>query len=148
MPNRRISPDLKECALRLWESGWSRSDICTTLSVSQASLYRWAKIFDEFGSVNPPPPPIRGRPRIIGLAALSAIKELYEAHPSTYLDELQWFLAIHHNIAISISALHENLKKADKAASDKPPVPPRRRGLWSMASVLGSVSKSFTQNCI
>jgi Rab guanine nucleotide exchange factor SEC2 len=33
--------------------------------------------------------------------------------------------------------------KANKAASDKPPVPPRRRGLWSMASVLSERAASW-----
>ena len=112
MGNRKISTDLKDCALRLWQHGWSRSDICEALLVSQASLYRWAKIFDELGIVIPPVPPLRGRPRVIGLAALGAVKELYKRHPDTYLDELQWFLAIHHDIVISIAALQENLEKA------------------------------------
>ncbi|KAJ7106367.1 hypothetical protein C8R44DRAFT_638728 [Mycena epipterygia] len=112
MGNRKISSDIKECALRLWELGWDRSAIISTLLVSQASLYRWAKIFDEFGSVTPPPPPIMGRPRVIGLAALTAIKEIYTKHPETYLVELQWWLLIHHDIQISISALHDTLEKA------------------------------------
>ncbi|KAJ7096202.1 hypothetical protein C8R44DRAFT_835292 [Mycena epipterygia] len=112
MGNRKISSDIKECALRLWELGWDRSAICSTLLVSQASLYRWAQIFDEFGSVTPPPPPIMGRPRIIGLAALTAIKEIYTKHLETYLYELQWWLLIHHDIQISISALHDTLEKA------------------------------------
>lgn len=112
MVNRRISSDIKECALRLWTSGWDRMDICWALSVSQASLYRWMHIFEEFGSVIKPPSPLRGRPRIITLAVLTAVKELYERHPDTYLDELQWFLAVHHDIVISISALEVNLSKA------------------------------------
>jgi len=78
MGNRHISADLKECALRLWEAGWSRSDLCSALCVSQASLYRWIHIFDEFGSVTPPPPPLRGRPHTVGLTAITAAKELYE----------------------------------------------------------------------
>jgi transposase len=103
---------MKECALRLWESGWECSDICSALCVSKSSLYRWAKIFEEFGQVTHPPAAIRGRPRIICLAALTAVKELYQQHPDTYLAELQWFLAIHHDIAISISALQKNLEAA------------------------------------
>ncbi|KAJ7705199.1 hypothetical protein B0H16DRAFT_1668265 [Mycena metata] len=111
MVNHRISSDIKECALRLWELGWDRGAICSTLLVSQSSLYRWAALFEEFGSVNPPPPPIKGRPRIIGLAALTAIKEIYTRHADTYLLELQWWLAIHHDIHISISALQETIER-------------------------------------
>ncbi|KAJ7632069.1 hypothetical protein B0H17DRAFT_894679, partial [Mycena rosella] len=85
--------------------------IFSTLLVSQASLYRWAKIFEEFGSVNPPPPPIMGRPRIIGLATLTAVKEIYTKNADTYLTELKWWLIIHHDINISISALQATLEK-------------------------------------
>ncbi|KAJ7717202.1 hypothetical protein B0H16DRAFT_1247678, partial [Mycena metata] len=112
MVNRRISSDIKECALRLWELGWDRNAICSTLLVSQSSIYRWAALFDEFGSVSPPPSPIIGRPRIIGLAALTAIKEIYTKHADTYLMELQWWLLIHHAISISISSLQETLERA------------------------------------
>ncbi|KAF7371777.1 Tc1-mariner class transposase [Mycena venus] len=111
MVNRRISPDIKECALRLWELEWDRSAICSTLLVSQSSLYRWAKIFDEFGAVTPPPPPIMGRPQTIELAALSAIKDIYTRHADTCLFELRWWLAIHHDIQISISALQQSLDR-------------------------------------
>ncbi|KAJ7310928.1 hypothetical protein DFH08DRAFT_718376, partial [Mycena albidolilacea] len=103
---------IKECALRLWELGWDKSAIYSTLFVSQASLYQWAKIFEEFGSITPPSPLIKGRPRIIGLAALTAVKEIYTCHADMYLDKLQWWLAIHHNIVISTPALHETLEWA------------------------------------
>ncbi|KAF8238302.1 hypothetical protein L208DRAFT_1222886, partial [Tricholoma matsutake] len=52
--------------------------------------------------------PLTGWPCLITLAVLTAVKELYENHPDTYIDELQWFLVIHHDIPISISALQEN----------------------------------------
>lgn len=112
MVNRRISPDLKNCALDLWERGWDRSDICSALGISSASLYRWIQIFNEFDSVVKPPSPLRGRPRMITLAALTAMKEIYNHHPDSYLDELVWFLALHHDVVISKSALHDNLRKA------------------------------------
>jgi transposase len=112
MVNRRISNDLKECALRLWESGWSQDDICSTLQVSKRSMYRWREIFDEFGSVCKPPSPIRGRQRRISRAVLDSIHLIYRNDPDTYLDEVQWWLAYHHNIAISIPALHRNLAES------------------------------------
>jgi transposase len=112
MVNRRISGDIKECALRLWELGWDRSAVISTLLVSNSSIYRWRDLLDKFGSVTPQPSPIIGRPRIIGLAALTAIKEIYTRNPATYLTELQWWLAIHHDLVISVSSLQENLEKA------------------------------------
>ena len=70
------------------------------------------QIFKEFGTVTQPPSPLHGHHCIITLAVLTAVKELYEWHSDTYLDKLQWFLAIHHDIVISISVLQENLNKA------------------------------------
>ena len=46
------------------------------------------------------------------MAAMTAIKEIYTQNSNTYLDELQWHLAIPHNISISISALQESLVMA------------------------------------
>ena len=112
MGYRKISSDLKECSLRLWEAGWSTNDICSAFCVSTASLYRWRSILDTYGSVQCPSGPLRGHPRLIGLLAMTAIKDTYSRHPDLYLDELQWFLAIHHDLAISKSALQENLESA------------------------------------
>ncbi|KAK0232495.1 hypothetical protein EDD85DRAFT_774716 [Armillaria nabsnona] len=43
---------------------------------------------------------------------MSVAKEIYQQHPDTYLDELQWHLQINHDINISLSALQDNLVKA------------------------------------
>ncbi|KAK7005478.1 hypothetical protein R3P38DRAFT_2556727, partial [Favolaschia claudopus] len=69
--------------------------------VSPRSLYRWRSIFEEFGKVTKPPSPLRGREQIVGLAALNAAKEVYFHDSSVMLDELAWYLAIHHDIVIS-----------------------------------------------
>jgi transposase len=103
---------MKECALRLWEAGWTKFDICSALCVSTPSLYRWRNLMDNIGSVVAAPSPLHGRPRLIGLMAMTAIKDIYTRQPDLYLDELQWYLAIHHDLAISKSALQDNLIKA------------------------------------
>lgn len=112
MGNRKISEDMKHTALHLWENGWDLDDICSVLVVSISSMYRWRAIFEEFGAVNQPPSGLHGRPRLIGMIAMQACREIYTRNPETYLDELQWFLAAEHDIAISIPALRNNLKKA------------------------------------
>jgi transposase len=112
MVNRRISPDLKECALNLWDKGWEILDICDTLCVSRSSLYRWQHIFEEHGSVNRPPSPLRSRAHILTRAVLTAVHTLYEAEADLYLDELVLWLAVNHDIAISSSALQHNLQEA------------------------------------
>jgi hypothetical protein len=48
MGNRKISSDLKECALRLWNTGWDGiEDIHNALGASRASIFRWESIFAE-----------------------------------------------------------------------------------------------------
>jgi transposase len=104
--------DLKECALRLWDLGWEREEICFALLISQASLYRWAAIFDEHESPNRPPSPLIGRPGIITRAILNMIHMISVQNPDTYLIEIQFWLAVHQGIRISLSALKYNLDKA------------------------------------
>ncbi|KAJ6496434.1 hypothetical protein C8R45DRAFT_778196, partial [Mycena sanguinolenta] len=106
---RKISPNLKECALRLWDLGWEETDVMQALVVSRASLYRWKKIFEELGSPVRPKSPLVGRPRIITRAVLMACYDIYQKELDLYLDELRWWLAIHHDIVISISAPQETL---------------------------------------
>ena len=111
MVNRRISANLKDCVLHLWAAGWDEEDVLSALSVSHASLYRWRTIFDTFGMVNKLPLPLKGWTRIITRAILTAVYQLYETNSDIYLDELVWWLAIHHDIVISHSALQQNLQE-------------------------------------
>ncbi|RPD57202.1 hypothetical protein L226DRAFT_445039, partial [Lentinus tigrinus ALCF2SS1-7] len=106
-----ISEDMKECAIQLWEAGWDEDDICTTLDVSRASLYRWRKLFSELGDVVHPPSPLRGRKRLVTRAAVKGMRTLLHTHPDTYLDELVWWLGRHCDIVISRSALHACLQE-------------------------------------
>jgi len=110
--NCRISPDLKECTLHLWELDWDLELITESLCISWASMYCWQNIFAELHSVTCPKSGLIGRPQIIVHAVITAIKEVYNTKADAYLDELVWWLAIHHDIAISWSALHENLQDA------------------------------------
>jgi len=112
MVNHKISVDLKECSLRLWELSWDRDFIAETLCISTTSMYRWRKIFEDYDSVKRPPSPLIGRPRIIVRAVLTAIQEVYKNEADAYLDELMWWLAIHHDITISRSSLQRNLEEA------------------------------------
>ncbi|KAK0187018.1 hypothetical protein F5146DRAFT_1104984 [Armillaria mellea] len=93
MGNCHIPTQIKDIALELWTLGWDPSDICRIFHISPRSLYCY-------------------HPCIVSLAILDAIHVLLKSHPDTYLDELQWFLAIHHDLPISLSALQHNLIRA------------------------------------
>ena len=75
-------------------------------------MYWWHNIFAEFSSVNRPPSGLLRRLNIIICAVLTAIREVYHNEADAYLDELVWWLGIHHDIAISHSTLHKNLQDA------------------------------------
>ncbi|KAG2744232.1 hypothetical protein P692DRAFT_201722169 [Suillus brevipes Sb2] len=113
MGNRKISSNLKECALKLWNLGWDIEDICDALGVSRASIYCWEAIFAEYGTVERPPSPIRGQQlRILTRALMTACEDLFTEESDLYLDEVVTWLALTHNISISVSTLCRNLKEA------------------------------------
>ncbi|KAG1853370.1 hypothetical protein F4604DRAFT_1591626 [Suillus subluteus] len=113
MGNRKISSDLKECALKLWNAVWDIDDIHDGLGVSRDSIYRWEAIFAEYGTVNRPPSPIRGQQlRILTRALMTACEALFSEESDLYLDEVVTCLALTHNIGISVFTLCRNLKEA------------------------------------
>ncbi|KAJ3486394.1 hypothetical protein NLJ89_g11811 [Agrocybe chaxingu] len=112
MVNRHISADIKECALGLWLKGWEIQEICEIFGVSRASLFRWRDVFEEHGSPVRPPSPLRGRPRLVLRAVIVEIHQLFGTDPDLYLDELALWLALHHDIVISIASLQRNLEDA------------------------------------
>ncbi|KAG1791922.1 Homeodomain-like protein, partial [Suillus plorans] len=111
MVNRRISNDLKECALTLWDHGWEVEDICEVLGVSWASCFHWRNMFEELGTVARPPSPLVGRTRIITQALMTAVKDLFAEESDLFLDKICTWLAVEYNITISSSALSRNLKQ-------------------------------------
>ena len=112
MVYQKISSDMKECALRLWDQGWKIEEIMDALGVSRSSIFWWQAIFDEHGSVNRLLNALKGPEQIITRAVLTAVHTLYETDSDLYLNELVLWLAVEHDITISVLALHVTLKKA------------------------------------
>jgi hypothetical protein len=108
MVYREISRDLKDAALRLWDLGWEEEDIIAGLVVSCASLYCWKKLFEELGNTVCLPSPLVSRPRVITRTVLTCYN-IYQKDPDIYLDELCFWLAIHHDIVITVAGLQQNL---------------------------------------
>ncbi|KAF8576351.1 hypothetical protein K439DRAFT_1249820, partial [Ramaria rubella] len=112
MPFRKISPDLKNCAMDLYNRGWEEPEICDILKVSHSSFFRWKANMAQHGNVVRPPSHLQGRSRIIGHAVMSGIHLLLKDEPDIYLDELVQWLAVEEDIVISRAALHHNLQEA------------------------------------
>ncbi|KAG2039026.1 hypothetical protein BDR03DRAFT_824769, partial [Suillus americanus] len=88
-------------------------DIRDALGVSRTSIYCWEAIFAEYGAVNCPPLPICGQQlRILTCALMTACEALFAEESDLYLDEVVTWLALTHNISISVSTLRHNLNEA------------------------------------
>jgi hypothetical protein len=112
MVNCRIILDLKFATLHLWDLGCDEIDIIQGLVVSHSSMYCWKALCKDISNIVQPPSPLCGHTQITCRAILTAVQDIYRTKPDLYLDELVFWLAIHHNIIISKSALHMNLQEA------------------------------------
>ncbi|KAG1873907.1 hypothetical protein F4604DRAFT_1582489, partial [Suillus subluteus] len=100
MGNRKISADLKDSGIQAGTS------IRNALGVSRTSIYCWEAIFAEYGAVNCPPSPICGQQlRILTRALMTACEALFAEESDLYLDEVVTWLALTHDISISVSTL-------------------------------------------
>ncbi|KAF8131388.1 hypothetical protein EV363DRAFT_1164953 [Boletus edulis] len=100
MGNRRISTDLKESALLLWNQGWDLDQICAM----------YGAYFKEHGNLDRPPSPICGQSlHILTWALMTACKQLFSEESDLYLDEVITWLAHVHGIHISKSTLKNEL---------------------------------------
>jgi len=108
MVYRRISEDLKNRVLFLLDSGDlpDEYDVAEIFGVSERSIYRWRENLENYGSVVPPPSPSRGRPRILNADQTHDLFTLLQEAPEMYLDEIQDWVAIGQELAISKTALH------------------------------------------
>jgi transposase len=123
MVNRHVDVQIKEVALRMWEEEEMlhageevdvkklTSRIRRQLGVSLPSMYRWRTDYRMYGSVEKPlyALGVRGRRPILTGDDIHALKEFYDKHADTYLDEAIWYLTIHRNTTISLGALCDNL---------------------------------------
>jgi transposase len=56
--------------------------------------------------------PLQGRLRTLSATQMYALMELIETAPAMFLDKLQDWLGLEHDIFISITALHNSIKQA------------------------------------
>ncbi|KAK0493878.1 hypothetical protein EDD18DRAFT_1077922 [Armillaria luteobubalina] len=107
---RHISKDLKERALWLYHNDFIDDDIASLLGVSECSIYHWLANVEQYGSVIPPPNPFQGRPPLLHAEAMNDLVSLSYESPQLFLDEIQEWLAVAHDLSISRSQLHQVIK--------------------------------------
>ncbi|KAH7918421.1 hypothetical protein BV22DRAFT_979142, partial [Leucogyrophana mollusca] len=109
MGYRKISFDMKQRALELLTEGWTADEVSDVLRVSCRSIRRWEAKMEESGCVDPPSV-LRGCPRLLDPAVVEDLHGLILGSPSLYLNEIQEYLALFHDLCISTTALHNNLR--------------------------------------
>lgn len=105
----RISPDLKQRVLQLTDEGISPRAVTDVLGMSVKSIKHWHTNYELHGSITPQ----KTLPRCPRLLTTEELCQLIEDDPILYLDELCDWLAIYHDVQISISQLHETLWQVD-----------------------------------
>ena len=96
--------------MHLYSTGWLPFDIVKVLGVSERSFWRWRKNLAVRGTVLSQPLPVPGRRPILTTTAAQDLYNLLEEYPSMYLDEIQQWLIIAHDIGMAKSTLHQNLR--------------------------------------
>jgi len=128
MVYRYISEDIKNRVIFLLDSGDlpDEYDVAEIFGVSERSISRWRSNIEHYGSVIPPSNPSRGRPRILNADQTHDLFTLLQEAPEMYLDEIQDWVAIAHELSISKTALHVlihdvgiSYKVLRKAASER-----------------------------
>lgn len=111
MVYRKISDDIKYRAVDLITRGdLERDFIADVLGVSERSLYRWMNHLGEHGDVKPPKNPLQGRPRTFTNLQLYEILAMVDGSPDAFLDEIQEYIAIQHDLCLSKSQLHQLIR--------------------------------------
>lgn len=123
---RKISEDIKKRALWLYDNNYVPDDIAHILGVSERSFWRWKRNMGLYDSVTPPQIRDRGRPRILNADHTHDLLTLMQEAPELYLDEIQEWLILAHDVGIGRSTLDQNLrdigvtyKLLRKAASER-----------------------------
>ena len=112
MVYRKISEDLRNRAIILYDRGLIPDDISGLLGISARSLSRWRSNRAAYGSFIPPPTYRSGRPRVLDAEQVLSVSEQLERAPELYLDEIQDWIALTMQTAISRSALAELIRDA------------------------------------
>src|SRR6266550_3456601 len=146
MPFRRISQDFKARAMELFEQGMLPEDVCDVLGVSKSSIYRWRENLGVYGDVVPDHSPIQGRPRILDPHQVHDLVELVQQVPEMYLDEIRDWLAVTHDVGLSLPAIHQLLRDAGlsykmlcKAAAERDDMRREEFRDWAAANLVASM---------
>jgi transposase len=107
---RKISPELKEHTIWLWENHYLTKEIEEITGVSIRSVQRWRDNLDQYGSVLLPRNPLQGCPSMLTGEELHEMLSKVNAEPWMFLDEIQEWVTLTTEKAISPQRIHQILR--------------------------------------
>ena len=128
MPYRKISRDLKFCAIRLYEREvLSLEDILDCVGFSERTFYRILRLYNDTGNVvQQRLGTSSGRPRLLHFDDVDYLLRLVRQRPDWFLDELLDLLKTNRFISVHYVTIHRelvcagaSLKKLKKIASER-----------------------------
>ncbi|KAJ7675267.1 hypothetical protein B0H17DRAFT_946088 [Mycena rosella] len=130
MPNRRISDDLKEAALRLQDRGRDTTkEILQIICFSRSTLHRTCRHKVLTGHVTKAAAHGRGRPRTLAECDADYLVRLAKHKSTTFLDEYRDRLERYRFLPASLSTIHctfirarMSLKQIQKMAAERTPL--------------------------
>jgi len=113
MGNRRISPDVKLAAIRLYERQLlPLRQILECVGFSRRTFFRILNLFNETGEVTKPRSLALSRPRVFNHEDLNYLLQLVYHQPNWFLDELQELVESNRFISVHFSTIHHELQRA------------------------------------
>ena len=110
MAFRKISRDMKERAIWLYDHGWLKRDILHILGISRSSLKRWRRNLQRYGNVIPPRNPMLGRPSILNGLQVHEIVNAISQSPELFLDEIRDWVIVSMDVGLSRSTIARIIK--------------------------------------
>jgi transposase len=110
---RRISPDVKRAAIRIYENNlMDLDDILDCLDMSESTFFRALQLYRETGDVEKPKSTTRGRPRKLHFDDLTYMTALINHRPDWFLDELLGLLDTNRFISVHFTTIYRELERS------------------------------------
>jgi len=113
MGYRKISPDLKLAAMKMYDKGlMDLDDILDCVGFKERTFYRVLRLYRETGEVAMPKSNLRGRPRKLHIDDSTYLLTLVNHRPDWFLDELEGLLRTNQFISIQWTTIQRTLERA------------------------------------
>jgi len=111
LPGKRYNDETNGQIEMLLSCGIPPRKIAADLNIDPSLVYRRRSRLQQFGTVNPPPLSVQGRPRTLNREHEEAIEDFLDEYPQAYLDEVTAFLYDEFGLNVHKSTLSRALSR-------------------------------------